>query len=89
MSMTSKFAVLACLTCGEYIRSTMIDSIEQFEIHICCITTTEQKLEKLLKLRDVVDSEIAKLTPQTSPGSTRRPPTAPPMPTQTLTTSQG
>lgn len=69
----------------------MIASIEQFEIHMCCGATAEEKKERFLELRDVLDAEMAKLTPQTS-SATKRPPTPPPMPpmpNQRLTTSEG
>lgn len=60
--MASKFGVIACLACGEYVRSTMIDSIEQFEMHMCCFGSADETRQKLLNLRDVVDEEIAKIT---------------------------
>lgn len=39
----------------------MNDSIEQFEMHMCCGSTSIEKKQNLLKLREVVDAEIAKI----------------------------
>lgn len=77
--MASKFGVFGCLTCGEYVRGTMNDSIEQFEIHMCSDTTSEEKIKKFMKLREVLDAEIAKITKAPVPAP--KPPTPPPPPT--------
>lgn len=74
--MASKFGVLACLTCGEYVRSTMNDSIEQFEIHMCCDVSPDEKRQKLQKLRKVIDGEINAIIPTP-------PPLPAPLPSQT------
>lgn len=94
--MASKFVVLGCLMCGEYIKGTLIDSMEQFEMHMCCISSPNDKKpskkQNLLKLRGMIDEEIAKIT-QTVPGTLHLPskppplpPTLPPMPPTLITT---
>lgn len=71
--MPSKYYLLCCLSCGEYVTSIMHDSIEQFEIHMCLGSTTPlEKRQKLLQLREAVNTEIAKSGP----------PPPPPMPSQ-------
>lgn len=65
--MASKLSVLGCLKCGEFVRSTMNDSIEQFEMHMCCETTLDEKRMKLLHLRDVINQEITNLGPPPPP----------------------
>lgn len=56
----------------------MHDSIEQFEIHMCHgLTTPVEKKQKLLQLREAVNTEIAK-TESTPPTATPPPPPPPP-----------
>lgn len=77
--MASKYGVLACLTCGEFVRSTMNETIQQFEMHMCCgQTTTDEKRSKLLQLRNVIDKEIAKMA-QVLPSNVPKPPPPPPL----------
>lgn len=88
--MASKFGVCCCLTCGEYLRSTMNDTIEQFEMHMCSIEPPQEKKQKLLDLRKVIDGEIAKITetmrsdpasmPQMMLSTCKQLPPPPPMP---------
>lgn len=85
--MSSKFGVFGCLTCGEYVRSTMNDSIELFEMHMCCDTTPERKLERFLKLREVVDTEIAKVTQSSQAPPPPPPPPLPPAPSSLISST--
>lgn len=76
--MASKYGVFGCLTCGEYFRSTLNDSVEQIEMHMCFDGTPMEKGQQLLKLREIIDGEIAKIStinPQTLQSA---PPTPPP-----------
>lgn len=78
--MSSKFGLFGCLTCGEFLRSTMIDSIEQFEMHMCCIENSDEKRQNLLKLREVLDAEIKKIPPTPMTAAKPAPPPPPPPP---------
>lgn len=59
--MESKFSVFGCLTCGEYLRSPMIESMVQIEMHMCNDEHLGEKRQKLMKLREIIDEEIGKI----------------------------
>lgn len=64
--MESKLSVFGCLTCGEYFKGPILESITHFEMHMCCDETLVGKWQKLLELRKIIDGEIEKITPTPS-----------------------
>lgn len=73
--MTSMLGTFCCFDCGEFAKATLYDINEESEIHMCNVTQLKDKKQKLLKLRDMIDEEIAKCGPQST-----APPLLPPLP---------
>ena len=78
--MSSKLYILGCVRCGEFTKGIMNDSIEQFEMHMCREKDLDKKKQKLLKLREAVDVEIAKTNEMVSTKAAAPPPPPPPPP---------
>lgn len=80
--MASKYYVFGCLTCGEYFRCPLEDSVKIIEMHMCDGEKLGEKREKLLKLREMIDNEIDLIPsipkPPKLPSPTRPSPPVPP-----------